>query len=156
MAVAGNINEERFSKKIHSLLPDLQEVDRTESLTTLNLENLRFTNIAQQALLQMTVQGVSLADELRMNNVPDVFNNGFGDGMYSLLFNRIREQLGLCYSIRSGHGSGIDYGHQEIQVALDDKQIDLAVEECNKLIQQVKRDGFSSELLEISKRNYLF
>ena len=62
----------------------------------------------EQVQLVATFKGIDVMDGSVYSLL--VFNNVFGSGMSSRLFQNIREQRGLVYSISAGHSAYIQYG----------------------------------------------
>jgi len=88
--------------------------------------------------------------------VCDVFMNGFGGGMHSLLFQRIREQLGLCYGIYCYLLDGTVSSSAIVQSMLDRKDVLQTVSEVTNTLDQVAEKGFDERLLKTAKNNILF
>ena len=61
-----------------------------------------------------------------------------GNGMSSRLFQKMREELGICYYIRSGINDLSDHGNFIVSAGVDKSRLDVAVkgimEELNKII----------------------
>jgi len=69
----------------------------------------------------------------------DVLNDVLGGGMSSRLFQRVREELGAAYYIRSGADLMLEHGYFEVSSGVDHTKIDQViraiVEELRKLTQ---------------------
>lgn len=156
IAVVGNVSLEQVVDAVTQLpiQKDFAEVERTTP--ALNLEDNTFHHPSKQAVIALTTKGICTRQEIELGYLPDIFFNGFGGGMHSILFDRLREELGLCYSVHGWHGSADDYGFGVIHVMLNEEQVPLALEEIKKLIAQVNEQGLNDSLLRISKKNYLF
>jgi predicted Zn-dependent peptidase len=142
---------------LQQCLPDLPEGELEPWWTdTLKLDEYNFTHASKQAIVAMVFEGVTLQGEMDANFLPDIFCNALGGGMHSLLFDAVREKLGLCYHIGAHHSSGATGGSLTIFALLDEKNVPKAIEESGTIIDQVKAHGFDDELLDIAKRNYLF
>lgn len=88
-----------------------------------------------------------------------VFNNIFGSGMSSRLFQNIREKYGLVYSISAGHSAYIGTGTFDINVAASPENMERVAELVMKEIRSVKLDKLTGEEIERAKlqlkRNYI-
>ncbi len=79
----------------------------------------------------------------------------FGRGMSSKLFQRIREKLGLVYSINCGCALNYAGGDTTIHFATTTKNAPLALKAIKQEIQKLIDDGFTeSEFLD-AKNNYI-
>ncbi len=60
-----------------------------------------------------------------------------GKGMSSRLFQKMREELGICYYVSAGRGEFTDHGYFTVSTGVDPKRVDEAlkaiIEECHKL-----------------------
>lgn len=156
VAVCGNISETDLQKVFEEHLPDLEETVNVRKRPTLNLDDFAFHHKSQQAIMSIAMQGFTANEEASMGFLPDILCNALGGGMHSLLFDRLREELGLCYSASAWHNSAQQYGTCQIFTMLDESNIELAKEEIEKILKKVSKEGFSDELIEIAKKNYLF
>lgn len=80
-----------------------------------------------------------------------VMNNILGGGMSSRLFQDIRENKGLCYTIYSSNHSTFETGSFEIYFATDPEKINFAIESVINEIKNVIQNGITSKELERSK-----
>jgi predicted Zn-dependent peptidase len=156
IAVAGNISVDHLKEILGDLVPGMEPNLSSRECPDFNFDNYDFHHASKQAIICVTNPGVTTRGEIDMDYMPDVFSNALGEGMHSLLFDRLREELGLCYAVGSFHSSNELYGVNEIYCLLDEKNVDLAKEEIFKILEKVKAEGIPEELLDISKRNYLF
>ncbi len=80
-----------------------------------------------------------------------VLSTLFGGAMSSRLFQRVREQLGLCYSIYSSPSAFVNNGSFNIVVNISaantERTLDAVVGEINRLL----KDGITDDELERSK-----
>jgi predicted Zn-dependent peptidase len=156
IAVAGNIDVAMLKKFLEEYLPDIEPNTSNRTLPPLNYEDHTFHHVSKQAIIGFVAPGVTTIQEVENDYMPDIFFNGLGGGMHSLLFDRIREELGLCYHVGAHHNTNELYGIGQIYCLLDEKNVGQAKEEVDKIITRVKSEGLPEDLLEICKRNYLF
>lgn len=78
-----------------------------------------------------------------------VFNNVFGSGMSSRLFQNIREQRGLVYSISAGHSAYINTGVFDISAGMSPESLGEVAHLISKEINTIKRNQLTSA--EITK-----
>lgn len=80
-----------------------------------------------------------------------LFNTMLGGGEQSRLFQRIREELGLAYSVYSYGSSYEKAGLFQIDATLLPENVPRVMEEVQKLGKAVCRDGFTKEELDCSR-----
>lgn len=78
-------------------------------------------------------------------------NNVFGGGMSSRLFQKIREEMGLVYSIYSYPSSYKDAGLFTIYAGMNPEHLDKVLELIIKETRHMLKEGISKEELEKSK-----
>jgi len=112
-------------------------------------ENISQTNI--------DMMGRSLSVNDACYDDASVLYKAIGGGMYSLLFSRLREDLGLCYSTGIGAWaiSYPDVSVYDLYGYIDPKNIDLFVEEAEKILDDVIKNGISEDLFQCAKVDYL-
>ena len=76
-----------------------------------------------------------------------IFNNILGGGMSSRLFQKVREEQGLCYSIYTFTSPSIDTGAFGIYVALSPKMQKKALEIICQELHEISENGVSEEEL---------
>jgi predicted Zn-dependent peptidase len=74
-----------------------------------------------------------------------------GGGMSSRLFQRVREEMGLAYSVSSFHSYHTDSGTHGVYLATSPDSASLAVDAVREELRQVARDGFTSEEVAAGK-----
>lgn len=74
-----------------------------------------------------------------------------GGGMSSRLFQRVREEMGLAYSVSSFHSYHTDSGTHGVYLATSPDSAALAVEAVREELRQLARDGFSEEEVAAGK-----
>jgi predicted Zn-dependent peptidase len=80
-----------------------------------------------------------------------------GGGMYSILFSRIREQLGLCYSVGS-QVTDISYPNCILPMIYGNtspKNVNLFIEECENELHKIKHNGLANKVFECAKTDLL-
>ncbi len=105
---------------------------------------------AEQVQMVASFNGIDVYDESVMALL--VFNNIFGSGMSSRLFQNIREKYGLVYSIGAGHCAYIDCGTFDISAAMNADNLKNVCALICEEINRVKTQKISKEEVEASKR----
>ena len=80
-----------------------------------------------------------------------LLSNIFGGGASSILFQNVREKLGLCYNIYCYPQTFQEVGLLNIYCGLGKDYGEKALEVINKEIKKFSKEGISNELLEINK-----
>jgi len=80
-----------------------------------------------------------------------LLNNIFGSGASSILFQKVREELGLCYSITSYLQPFQDVGTLNIYAGLNRNYGEKALEVIDKEISLFSKSGITNKQLEINK-----
>lgn len=102
-----------------------------------------------QAQIYVGFPGFPVGD--KRNYAVSVMNAILGGSMSSRLFIRIRERLGLAYTVRSGSSNFRDAGYQYIQAGLDPKNINTFIKEIWKEIDKLLEKGPSVRELADAK-----
>ncbi|MBR5468730.1 MAG: insulinase family protein, partial [Firmicutes bacterium] len=84
-----------------------------------------------------------------------VFNAIFGGGMSSMLFQKVREDNGLTYSIYSYLSAYKDCGLFMIYAAMNPNQTETVLKLIHDTIMEVKNDGITAEIVEKAKTQVL-
>jgi len=108
-----------------------------------------------QANISMMGQNISAFDNCYPASI--VLMKAIGGGMYSKLFTRIREELGLCYTVGMvGYPMSYpDFVTTDLYSYLDPSNIYLFIEEAEKILDDVVKNGIDEDLFECAKVDYL-
>ena len=103
----------------------------------------------EQVQLVAGFEGIDVFDESVYALL--VFNNVFGSGMSSRLFQNIREKYGLTYSIGAGHSAYIGTGTFDISAAVSPENTAVVAELIAKEIKRIKSEGLTEDEIERAK-----
>lgn len=103
----------------------------------------------EQANLVLGFGGISRTDERRY--AIGVLNAALGGGMSSRLFQRVREERGLAYSVYSFVSSFRDSGFTGIYAGCLPTKVPEVVDVCRAVIEEVVRGGLTGEELRRGK-----
>lgn len=103
----------------------------------------------EQVQLIVGFNGIDVYDEAVYPLL--VFNNVFGSGMSSRLFQNIREKHGLVYSIGAGHSAYIGTGTFDINAATTPENLERVAKLITEEVNRIKDEGITAEELERSK-----
>ncbi len=98
--------------------------------------------------IEQTHIGFAMKGYMANDKLADAFNIAntvFGGGMSSRLFQRIREELGLCYSVYSYASQYKDNGLLEIYAGVNTASRDLAVNAIVEEVRNFKTNGITEQ-----------
>ena len=104
---------------------------------------------------QVVVSFPGLSNKSTDKFVAKVFNKAFGSGMSSILFQSIREKLGLVYSIYSSVSANYAGGDLSISFATSNKNVKNALIALQKEIENLKENGLSDEQFNSAKNGLI-
>ena len=99
------------------------------------------TEDSEQVHLMLGVPGLARHDERRA--VVEVLNAGLGGGLSSRLFQQVREQRGLAYSVYSGATSYTDAGQLGVYAGCQPERVAEVVEVTRRVLAEVAADGLT-------------
>lgn len=112
----------------------------------------------KQAHICMAARTVSLSDDRYY--AFSVLNNIMGGSMSSRLFQNIREEKGLAYSVYSMNSSFSDMGYYNIYAGVSHDRIEAAISGIKEELDILDRKGVTEEELSMSKEqlksSYIF
>ena len=103
----------------------------------------------EQLHISLGLKGLPYADKNNYSLV--LLNNIFGNGASSILFQKVREELGLCYSIGSYLQPFQGVGTLNIYAGLNKNYGEKALEVINKELNLFVKNGITDRQLEINK-----
>ena len=122
-----------------------QELSAPEyQATTLQIEKK-----IEQLHINIAFEAINALSQERY--VAGVFNAAFGGSDNSLLFQNIREEQGLAYSVYSYQNNYLKSGLFHIDITVNPKQTVRVLESVIGLISQVKETEFAEDVLEVYK-----
>lgn len=150
ISVAGNVDEAFISKveehfgsfgseasPTHLLIPDFHS------------KSVRRQKDTEQAHLCMGYPGLPVGDEQVYSLI--LMNNVLGGSMSSRLFQEVRENRGLAYSVFSYHSSFLDSGMLTIYAGTGKDQLSELQDTIQTTIQNLIRDGLTDKEIRNSK-----
>jgi predicted Zn-dependent peptidase len=110
---------------------------------------------SKQSLLFLVFPTLPEQESRRLGFLPELAVNLIGGGMHSVLFESIREKLGLCYSVGMQYLTPCGEGYHSIYALLDRANVQKAYDEVQNQLANLDRE-VSDELFETAKSNLLF
>lgn len=161
VSLAGNFDEDYMCNYFEGRLAQLtaSKPERTKSSRIYVPKFQTRVKDVEQTHICMGVPGIELDnDDLYYPMV--LLNNIMGGSMSSRLFQNIREEKGLAYSVYSGHTSYMDAGAYFIYAGINSNKIQDAIEGIACELDLLKREGVTADELamakEQSKSSYIF
>ena len=152
ISLAGNFDEDYMCSYFEGRLAQLtaSKPERTKSSRIYVPKFQTRVKDVEQSHICMGVPGIQLDnDDLYYRMV--LLNNIMGGSMSSRLFQNIREEKGLAYSVYSGHTSYMDAGAYFIYAGINSNKIQEAIEGIACELQLLKREGVTADELAMAK-----
>jgi predicted Zn-dependent peptidase len=150
ISVAGNVND-LFIKEIEKYFGSFESEAQKREFDSPTFQSQKITRVkdTEQAHLCIGFKGLNIGH-------PDIYslivlNNILGGSMSSRLFQEVREQRGLAYSIFSYHTSYRDNGMVTIYGGTANNQLNVLFETIQETLENLKRDGITTKELQNSK-----
>lgn len=151
VSVAGNV-EESFIGKIECCFDQFSSNKRNQRKMiqpVFQSEHLEWKKETEQAHLCIGYRGYSIQDEEIYSMA--VVNNVIGGSMSSRLFQEVREEKGLAYTVFSDHSPFLDNGLLTIYAGTSAEQLDLLRETIERTTTGLRKDGLTEKELLNSK-----
>ncbi|AIX07443.1 MULTISPECIES: M16 family metallopeptidase [Bacillus] len=150
ISVAGNISDS-FIKDVEKWFGSYEAKSKATGLEKpeFHTEKLTRKKETEQAHLCLGFKGLEVGHERIYDLI--VLNNVLGGSMSSRLFQDVREDKGLAYSVYSYHSSYEDSGMLTIYGGTGANQLQQLSETIQETLATLKRDGITSRELENSK-----
>lgn len=150
ISVSGNYGGD-FFELLEQYFGSRAIADNTIELpkATYTPSNIVRTKDIEQVQLVAGFKGIDVMDESVYSLL--VFNNVFGSGMSSRLFQNIREKRGLVYSVCAGHSAYINTGMFDISAGMNPENIGMVAELISDEITKVKREKLSKDEVDRAK-----
>jgi predicted Zn-dependent peptidase len=150
VSIAGNVTES-FIKDVEAYFGRYESAGSSEKFTepAFFQQKLSRKKETEQAHLCLGFKGLEVGHKQIYDLI--VLNNVLGGSMSSRLFQEVREEKGLAYSIYSYHSSFQDSGMLTIYGGTGANQLQLLSETIHETLQTLKNEGISAKELENSK-----
>lgn len=151
VTAAGNLNHDIFLEKIQAKLGLLNSSANNNIVTNPVFKPIKYARIKQTEQTHLCIGTKGVSQHSKKLYALMVFNNLFGGGISSRLFQSIREDLGLAYSIYSYISVYSDEGLFVIYAGTSPKNSEKVLGEISKQIHNIFHNGISQEELERTK-----
>ena len=160
IAVAGNFDEERIAELFESRLTSLREKKVTQDFTLKPYRqsfDVKVRDI-EQTHICLATPGISMADDKYYAFV--LMNSIFGGSMSSRLFQNIREERGLAYTVCSMNVFSSYTGFFSIYAGVAHDKAEATLDAVRHELEMLKKDGVTAEELSMAKEqvksSYIF
>lgn len=150
ISVAGNISD-NFIKEVEKYFGSYEGGKRevSDSTPDFHVNQIARKKETEQAHLCIGYEGLKVGHDDIYSLI--LLNNILGGSMSSRLFQDVREQKGLAYSVFSYHSAFEDSGIVTIYGGTGASQLDLLFETVQETLAVLKRDGITEKELKNSK-----
>lgn len=150
ISIAGNVKDS-FIKQVESLFGSYSGGNHSgeEIVPTFHLNNIVRKKDTEQAHLCLGFEGLPIGHKEIYDLI--VLNNILGGSMSSRLFQEVREQRGLAYSVFSYHSSFKDTGIVTIYAGTGAKQLDHLYETIQSTLDHLKDTGVTPKEVQNCK-----
>lgn len=151
VSISGNYEEEEIIRAFEEKLkPKNQGIKRNESgKAAYKKSHILKVKDVEQSHIFLGLRGVSREDEFHYPLV--ILNNILGGSMSSRLFQNIREQKGLAYSVFSSSGSFMEDGIFSIYAGTGHEKVPEVMEAIKDELLTLKSGGVSQDELDKAK-----
>lgn len=151
IAVAGNINEAELIELTEKYFNHFkgEESIKGENNALVTNEHLIKVKETEQSHLCIGLKGLPIGDDRIYALI--LLNNILGGSMSSRLFQEIREERGLAYSVFSYHTSFQEAGSLHVYAGMSQQQIENVYELCLNILQDLSRAGITEKELHNGK-----
>ncbi|MBT2665760.1 insulinase family protein [Bacillus sp. ISL-4] len=150
VSIAGNVDE-KLIQEVENYFGSYQGGEDRLELVKPSFHENRITRKkdTEQAHLCLGYNGLEIGNDKTYSLI--TLNNILGGSMSSRLFQDVREQRGLAYSVYSYHSSYQDSGMVTVYGGTGTNQLDSLYETIQETLDTLKRDGITEKELRNSK-----
>lgn len=150
ISIAGNVDE-TFFKEVETYFGKFERRARQRSAVQPDFlsQHINRTKDTEQAHLCLGYSGLPVGHDDIYSLI--VLNNVLGGSMSSRLFQDVRENRGLAYSVFSYHSSFQDHGLLTIYGGTGKDQLPLLMETIEDTIESIRKNGLTDKELRNSK-----
>ncbi|MDD3394704.1 MAG: pitrilysin family protein [Anaerotignum sp.] len=156
LAVAGNFKTDEIMEQLNKTLGSWspkQPFDQYNARAEYQIAHVAREKDVEQVHSCVAFQGLERENPLKY--ALGVFNTIFGGGMSSRLFQKVREENGLTYSIYSYTTAFSDTGLFSICGGMNPNQLERVYELISKEIKDVKEKQLPQKLIDVTKEQLI-
>lgn len=152
VAVAGNIKHDAVVEKLAPLFGALNRRNKKRTYTPPKPQSSVFFKKKEMEQLHLCVGTPGLALDDEKGYILHVMNSVLGGGLSSRLFQEIREERGLAYSVYSYHSSYRDAGLFSIYAGLSRNNLDKVISIIGNEMKSFRAEGITQQELVRAKQ----
>lgn len=156
LSAAGNFQTAEMAEKLNRVLGGWKRTQPFAPYDT--VAGYRVSHVRREKDVEQVhtcIAFPAFAREHSMKYAAAVFNTLFGGGMSSRLFQKIREEHGLTYSIYSYSTAFADTGLFTVCAGMNPNQAERVFDLIGREIRTVKAEGFSEKLIAVTKEQMI-
>ena len=151
--VAGNFNEKQIYKDIVSKFAGITnskkegkpKLKESQSVPAIKTEDRK----TDQAHVVLGVRGFPIHD--KQTPAARILTSVLGAGMSSRLFQKLREEMGVGYYVRSSYDTYVDHGIFSVSVGSDVTRVEEVIQAVIEELNRLKKEKVSEEELTKTK-----
>ncbi len=148
--IAGNISEKEVDTQVATLFKDLPSGKKNQFQKTIVTQSQAKVAIehkeTDQTHLILSFRGMDMWDK-RVQAARTLVAVLSG-GMSSRLFQKMREELGICYYVYASLNTGFDVGDFSISAGVSNDRVEEAIQGIVDELKKIKEEGISEEELQ--------
>ncbi|MFA6397908.1 MAG: pitrilysin family protein [Candidatus Paceibacterota bacterium] len=153
VVVSGNINEKKVIKDIEKVFSKISDLKKKTKLKVIEKQNkpeiiLKYKK-TDQTHLALAFRSFDIFSKWEIT--ASLLASILGHGMSSRLWQKLREEMGVCYYVRANNNSLSDHGFFEISAGVDNKRVNEVINEILKEINKLKIEKVSNAELKKAK-----
>jgi len=151
IAVAGNIDEEEMIRLTTQYFQNYQATGERANIEqpTITADHLMKQKETEQAHFCLGLKGLPIGDPMIYPLI--LLNNILGGSMSSRLFQEIREERGLAYSVFSYHSAYREAGSLHLYAGTAPHQLEEVYDLCIKTLSTLAKEGITQKELQNGK-----
>lgn len=157
VVVTGNINPIEVQKEIEKVFSHIPQTKKAGKEKVVDKQDKASLKIKQkttdQTHLMLGVRTFKVTD--KRGPVLQVINAVLGHGMSSRLFQKLREEMGVGYYVRSGTDDYTDHGYLAVNTGVDKTRVAEVVKAVIAEFQKLKDEPVSASELAKAKESLL-
>lgn len=153
VVIAGAMNEKEIVKKVGKLFSSMSVKPKKGKVKVKESQSVPQVKVlhkdTDQTHLVIALRTFPVGD--KRNSIMRVLSTVLGRGMSSRLFSKMRDELGICYYVRSSHNTYTDHGFFDISAGVDTTRVELAIKTILDELKRLKDELVSETELKKAK-----
>ncbi|MDD5068752.1 MAG: pitrilysin family protein [Candidatus Pacebacteria bacterium] len=149
IVVAGHIDEEKVISEIEKLFKNISRTQKDGKQKVIEKQKapaiLLKERKGDQAHLVLGVRTFDVYD--KKSRVANLLAGVLGGGMSSRLFQKLRDDLGICYYVHAGNDASTDHGYFSVSAGVDVNRVEEAIGAILAELKKAKEELVSLEEL---------